>query len=67
MTRAKTETPPGTPEHPDRPLPLEAEVRTHDLQAPDPADEKDTDVEERPGEGENAPGFLKPARQDRQA
>ena len=61
MTNPKTA---QTPPHPDRPLPVEAEVRTHDLGTPDPAEESggEADTEARPGEGENAPGFLKPGR-----
>jgi hypothetical protein len=45
----------------DRPPPLEAEVRAEDLGANAPEDTQDTttDVEATPGEGENAPGFLK--------
>lgn len=64
QTNAPGSDAPDTAGSPDRPLPVEAEVRTHDLGTPGPAEESEgeTDTEARPGEGENAPGFLKPGR-----
>lgn len=65
MTRTQA---PGTFPEPtapgaDRPPPLEAEVRAKDLDlardGPEAVPHEGADLEARPGEGENAAGFLK--------